>query len=201
MFRAIGELGRTAHRYASARSAGEWKFQTWVGAFLQGLPVSGWTIGRNLRVDTRWAGPMPTTFAGTRRNWPRSRPTSFWPWHLDRGAVAAGDPHRADRVRDRRRPGRRRFRRQLGAAGRQCHGFMVFEYSLSAKWLELLKEIAPGVKRVAVLRDPPRSGIGQFGAIQSAAPSLGMEAIPVNVRDAGEIDRDIAAFARSRTAA
>lgn len=75
---------------------------------------------------------------------------------------------------------------------------MQFEYSLSVKWLEMLKELAPGLKRVAVLRDPTiASGIGQFGAIQSAAPSLRIEAIPINVRDAGEIELDIAAFARS----
>ena len=86
----------------------------------------------------------------------------------------------------------------LARPGGNATGFMQFEYSLSAKWLELLKEIAPGVTRVAVLRDPTiASGIGQFGAIQSVAPSLGVEAIPINVRDAGEIERAIAAFARS----
>ena len=69
-------------------------------------------------------------------------------------AVAAGDPHRADRVRDRRRSGRRRLCRQPGAAGRQRHRFIQFEYSMSGKWLELLKQIAPGVTRAAVLRDP-----------------------------------------------
>jgi putative ABC transport system substrate-binding protein len=74
----------------------------------------------------------------------------------------------------------------------------MFEYGLSTKWLELLKEIAPGVTRVAVLRDPTiASGIGQFGAIQSAAPWLKIEASPVNVRDAGEIERDLTAFAHS----
>ena len=86
----------------------------------------------------------------------------------------------------------------LARPGGNATGFMLFEYSLSGKWLELLKEIAPGVKRAAVLRDPAiASGIGQFGAIQSAAPSLGVEVSPVNVRDAGEIERDVAAFARS----
>ena len=75
---------------------------------------------------------------------------------------------------------------------------MLFDYSLSTKWLELLKEIAPGVTRAAVLRDPAiPSGIGQWGAIQSAAPSLGVEVSPVNVRDAPEIERGVAAFARS----
>ena len=74
----------------------------------------------------------------------------------------------------------------------------LFEYSLSAKWLELLKQIAPSVTRVAVLRDPATTaGIGQFGAIQTAAPSLGVEVSPVNVRDAGEIERAVTAFARA----
>jgi putative ABC transport system substrate-binding protein len=74
----------------------------------------------------------------------------------------------------------------------------MFEYGLSAKWLELLKQIAPEITRVAVLRDPTiASGIGQFGAIQSAAPSLRMEASPVDVRDGSDIERDITAFARS----
>ena len=78
----------------------------------------------------------------------------------------------------------------------------MFEYGMSGKWLELLKEIAPGVTRVAVLRDPAiPAGIGQFGAIQAVAPSLGVEVSPVNVRDAGEIERAVAAFARARMAA
>ena len=85
----------------------------------------------------------------------------------------------------------------LARPGGNATGFINFEYSISAKWLELLKQIAPRVTRVAVLRDPAiAQGIGQFGAIQSAAPSLGVELSPVNVRDAGEIERAIAAFAR-----
>ena len=76
-------------------------------------------------------------------------------------------------------------------------GLTNFEYGLSAKWLELLKQIAPGVTRAAVLRDPGApAGIGQFGAIQTAAPSLGVEVNPINVRDAGEIERALTAFAR-----
>ena len=74
---------------------------------------------------------------------------------------------------------------------------MLFEYSLSAKWLELLKEIAPGVTRAAVLRDPAiTSGIGQFAVIQSVAPSVGVEVSPINLRDAGEIERAVTTFAR-----
>ena len=81
------------------------------------------------------------------------------------GTAAAGDPHRADRVRDRHRSSRFRLRRKPVAARRQRHWLFMFEYSLSAKWLELLKEIAPGVTRAAVLRDPAiSSGIGQFAA-------------------------------------
>jgi putative ABC transport system substrate-binding protein len=90
------------------------------------------------------------------------------------------------------------FVESLARPGGNATGFLMFEYGLSGKWLELLKQIAPGITRVAVLRDPAIvSGIGQFGAIQSAAPSLGMEARPVNVHDIGEIERDIVAFARS----
>ena len=74
----------------------------------------------------------------------------------------------------------------------------MFEYSMSGKWLELLKQIAPGVTRAAVLRDPAiAAGTGQFGVIQAVAPSLGVEVSPVNVRDAGEIERAVAAFARA----
>jgi ABC-type uncharacterized transport system substrate-binding protein len=77
-------------------------------------------------------------------------------------------------------------------------GFMQFEYSLSGKWVEPLKEIAPGVTRAAVLRDPAiTSGIGQFAVIQSVAPTVGLDVSPVNVRDPGEIERAIAAFART----
>jgi len=86
----------------------------------------------------------------------------------------------------------------MARPGSNATGFISFEYVLSGKWLELLKQIAPGVTRVAVLRDPEISGgTGQFGAIQSVAPSFGVELSPINVRDAGEIERAIAAFARS----
>ena len=85
----------------------------------------------------------------------------------------------------------------LARPGGNVTGFIDFEYGMGAKWLELLKQIAPGVTRAAVLRDPAiAQGIGQFGAIQSVAPSLGLEVSPVNVRDAGEIEHDVTAFAR-----
>ena len=84
----------------------------------------------------------------------------------------------------------------LARPGGNATGFLLFEYGLSGKWLEMLKQIAPGVTRVAVLRDTT-SGQGQFGAIQAVAPSLKMEVSSVNMRDAREIERAIAAFARS----
>src|SRR4029077_1406200 len=89
------------------------------------------------------------------------------------------------------------FVASLARPGGNATGFTIYEYSMSGKWLELLKEIAPGVTRVAVLRDPAvASGIGQFGAIQIVAPSLGVELSPVDLRDAGEIERALTAFAR-----
>ncbi len=143
---------------------------------------------------------MPTTFADRRRNWPRSRPTSF----LAHGAAAVAPLLQATRtvpivfpiVID---PVGSGFVASLARPGGNATGFMSFEYSLSGKWLELLKQIAPGVTRVAVLRDPAlASGTGQFSAIQAVAPSFGVELSPVNVRDAAEIERAVAAFARLR---
>jgi putative tryptophan/tyrosine transport system substrate-binding protein len=90
------------------------------------------------------------------------------------------------------------FVASLGKPGGNTTGFTIYEYSMSGKWLELLKEIAPAATRVAVLRDPAvASGIGQFGAVQIVAPSLGVVVSPVDLRDTGEIERAIAAFARS----
>ena len=86
----------------------------------------------------------------------------------------------------------------LARPGGNATGFIQLEYTMSGKWLELLKQIAPGVTRAAVLRDAAMAaGPGQFGVIQAVAPSLGVEVSTVNVRDAGEIERAVAAFARS----
>ena len=168
-------------------------------AFLHGLREFGWTEGRNVRVDHRWAGgdadrlrryaaelvalaPDVVLASGTSTVGPLQRASTTVP------IVFAGvaDPVGAGFVDSMARP------------GRNATGFISFEYGLSAKWLELLKQIAPGVTRVAVLRDPDISGgTGQFGAIQSVAPSFGVELSPINVRDAGEIERAVAAFARS----
>ncbi len=91
-----------------------------------------------------------------------------------------------------------RAARSLARPGSNVTGFMQFEYTLSAKWVELLKQIAPSVTRAAVIRDPAiTAGVGQFAVIQSVAPSLGVDVSPINVRDASEIERTIAAFART----
>jgi putative ABC transport system substrate-binding protein len=168
-------------------------------AFLQGLHELGWTEGRNVRIDYRWAAgdadrlrryaaelvalaPDVVLASGTSTVGPLQRASGTVP------IVFAGvaDPVGAGFVNSMARP------------GSNATGFISFEYVLSGKWLELLKQIAPGVTRVAVLRDPEISGgTGQFGAIQSVAPSFGVELSPINVRDAGEIERAIAAFARS----
>jgi putative ABC transport system substrate-binding protein len=168
-------------------------------SFMQGLQELGWTVGGNLRIDYRWAAgdadrlsrdaaelvalaPDVVLASGTSTVGPLQRTTRTVP------IVFAGvaDPVGAG------------FIDSLARPGGNTTGFISFEYSLSGKWLELLKEIAPGVTRVAVLRDSAISGgTGQFGAIQSVASSLRVEVNPIHVRDAGEIERAIAAFAHS----
>ena len=111
-------------------------------------------------------------------------------WQRDRGSIAAGDPHRTDRIHANPRSGGRRICREPGAAGGNVTGFALFEYGVSAKYVELLKEIAPRVREwrsFAILAKPP--GPRQFAAIQALAPSFGMEVIPLSVRDGGEIER------------
>ena len=147
-------------------------FQARVGAFLQGRQEAGWSIGRNMRIDTRWAGAMPTKFADTLRNWSRSRPTSSSPMAPRPSALAAGDPNGADRVPDGRRSGRCRPRREPRAAGWQRHRISWSPNIYGRKWLELLKEIAPDVTRVALFGTPPGCRNRQFGVIQAVAPSL-----------------------------
>jgi len=172
--------------------------QARLGAFLQALRELGWTDGRNVRIDTRWTAGKPdairkyaaefaalapdvilaaaTPIVAALQPETRSVPIVFT---LVADPVAAG------------------FVDSLSRPGGNITGFMNFEYGISAKWLELLKEIAPRVTRVAVIRElTSPSGIGQFGALQSAAPSFGVELIPIGTRDAGEIERAIAAFAQ-----
>jgi putative ABC transport system substrate-binding protein len=167
-------------------------------AFLQGLQELGWTVGQNVRVEYRWGA------------------SNFDPERMHKGAVelvalapdvvlattvpivlalqqvsrtvpivfaGAIDPVGAGLVAS------------LAQPGGNATGFTNFEYGISAKWLELLKEISPGVKRVAVLREPTVAGIGQLAAMQTAAPSFEMELQPIDARDVSEFERALADFA------
>jgi ABC-type uncharacterized transport system substrate-binding protein len=168
-------------------------------AFLQGLQQLGWIVGRNVQIDHRWAaanaadsrkfamelvalGPDVILAVGTSSVGPLLQATRTVPivFAIVVDPVGAG------------------FVNSLSQPGGNATGFMQFEYSLCGKWLELLKEIAPGVMRVAVLRDPTiTAGIGQFAIIQSVAPSVGVDVSPVNMSDAADIERAIATFAHS----
>src|SRR5215813_11941882 len=175
------------------------EFQTRVGAFHQGLALLGWTIGRNMRIDTRWSAANAADIRKFAAELVALAPDVI----LAHGASAVAAVLQATRtvpivfpvVPD---PVAAGFVESLARPGSNATGFMTFEYSLGGKWLELLKEITPVVTRAAVLRDPVLpSGTGMFAAIQAVAPSLGIEATPVNMRDASEIERAITAFARS----
>jgi putative tryptophan/tyrosine transport system substrate-binding protein len=170
-----------------------------VTEFRQGLQALGWIDGRNLRIDVSWGAgdadsvrkraaevmalaPEVVLAAGSRavaafQHQTRALPIVF---------VQVVDPVGGG------------FVESLAAPGGNVTGFTQFEYGISGKWLELLKEIAPRVTRVAILRDPGiAAGAGQLGAIQSVAPSFGVELRPIDVRDASDIERGIAAFVRS----
>jgi putative tryptophan/tyrosine transport system substrate-binding protein len=170
--------------------------QARLAAFAQALKQLGWNDGGNLRIDTRWATAddihrqaaelvalapdVLVAATGTATVAPLLRATRTVPIVF----VTVIDPVGAGFVASLARP------------GGNTTGFTLYEYSMSGKWLELLKEIAPRVTRVAVLRDPAvASGIGQFGAAQSVAPSLGVELTPVDVSDAAEIERAVTTFA------
>ena len=174
--------------------------QARIGSLLRELQQLGWTDGRNVQMDMRWATTDP---AELRRH--AAELVSLAP---DVIVAASGTTTVAALLQATHTlsivfvivvdPVGAGFVASLARPGGNATGFLMFEYSLSGKWLELLKQIAPNVTRAAVLRDPAiASGIGQFGALQSVAPSLGIELIPVDVRDAGEIERAVTAFGRS----
>jgi putative ABC transport system substrate-binding protein len=198
---ASGEQSERVRRIGILLSttADDAEFQAWVGAFLQALALLGWTIGRNVRIDTRWA----TANAGETRRHAVEMVALAPDVILAHGASTVrplleathtvpivspvfGDPVGAGFVDSLARP------------GGNVTGFVSFEYGMAVKWLELLKEIVPSVTRAAVLRDPSQgSGTSQFAAIQAMAPSLRVEVNPLNLRDPAEIERAVAAFARS----
>jgi ABC-type uncharacterized transport system substrate-binding protein len=174
-------------------------WQARLGAFLQALALLGWTIGRNVHIDTRWGTPNAAELrrqaaelaalapdvilaGGASTMEPLLEATRTVPIVF----TLANDPVGSGIVDSLARP------------GGNATGFMAFEFSIGAKWLELLKEIAPGVTRVAVLRDASQPfAMSLFAAMQAVAPSLGIEVIPVNMRNAGEIEQSVEAFARS----
>jgi ABC-type uncharacterized transport system substrate-binding protein len=168
-------------------------------AFIQGLHQLGWMEGRNVHIDVRWSS---TDAAEIRRH--AAELVGLAP-----AVVLAPRIATLERVLETTRtvpivfaiipdPVGSGFVKSLSRPGGNAPGFMMLEYSLCAKWLELLKEIAPNVTRVAVLRDPGvTAGIGQFAVIQSVAGSLGVEVIPVNLNDAAELESELVTFAAS----
>jgi putative ABC transport system substrate-binding protein len=174
--------------------------KAYFAAFLQGLQQLGWTEGRNIRIDIRW---------GTAADIERQRKDAAELVALAPDAILATTTSSTAALQRATRtvpivfamvidPVGTGFVESLARPGGNTTGFMQFEYSLAGKWLELLKQIAPGVTRAAVFRDPANpSGIGQFAVIQAVAPPLGIEVVPVNVREVAEIERAVAAFARS----
>jgi putative ABC transport system substrate-binding protein len=181
-----------------SRIADDPEEQARLAAFVQGLQELGWTEGRNVRIDYRWAAgdadrsrtyaaelvalaPDVIVAAGSQSVAALEQTTRTVPIVF----ASVVDPVGAGYVT------------RLARPGGNATGFTAFEYSLSGKWLELLKEIAPNLTRIAILRDPAlAAGIGQFAVIQAMAPpSFGVELSPIDVRDAGEIERDVAAFA------
>ena len=170
-------------------------------AFLQGLQHSGWEVGRNLRVDTRWTGGSGS--AGRMRESAAELAALAPDVILATGSAATGPLLQATRsvpivfvhTPD---PVGAGFVSSMSRPGGNATGFINFEYAIGAKWLEVLKEIAPRVTRAAIVRDAAiTAGIGMWGAIQAVAPSLGIDVTPVNMHEVAEIERAIAAFAQT----
>jgi putative ABC transport system substrate-binding protein len=170
-----------------------------MSAFLQGLQQSGWIDGGNIRIDYRWGAGDPDNM----RKYAAELVTLAPDVILASGTATVAPLLQATRtvpivfvqVTD---PVGAGFVDSLARPGGNATGFTLFEYGISGKWLELLKEIAPAVTRAAVIRDPAQTaGTGQFGAIQSVASSVGVEVSPINMSSAGEIERAIVAFAPS----
>jgi putative ABC transport system substrate-binding protein len=171
--------------------------QARLSAFVQGLQEFGWTVGRNLRIDYRWAEGDAERYRRQAAELFALEPDVIVSWGAEIASLQKAsrpvpivfaqsiDPVGSGMVASLARP------------GGNATGFTQFEYSLSGKWLELLKQIAPGVTRTAVLRDSGSSGgIGQWAIIQAGASSSGVEAFPINLREAAQIEHAVAEFAR-----
>jgi putative tryptophan/tyrosine transport system substrate-binding protein len=203
---AAGPIGARAQQAERMRRIGiilpsssdDPEYSVRIGAFLQELQRLGWIIGRNIRIDTRWTrgdaedarkyaaelvalNPDVILATGVSTVVPLLQLTRTVPIVFP----AVSDPVAAGVVDSLARP------------GGNATGFLAFEYSLSGKWPELLKQIAPTMRRAAILRDPTTpSGIGQFGIIQAVASSIGLEVFPVHIRDAAAIESALATLAR-----
>ena len=180
-------------------AANDPQVQTRNAAFLQGLQQLGWTVGNNVQIDYRWsAGNEDDT-----RKYAAELVALAPDVIFASGSAAVGPLRRATRTvpivfAATPDPVGAGFVESLARPGGNITGFTPYEYGIGAKWLEVLKEIAPSVARVAVIRDPTiTAGIGLWGAIQSVSPSFGVELRPVDVGDVGEIERALAAFAGS----
>jgi putative ABC transport system substrate-binding protein len=172
--------------------------QARMNAFVQALQQSGWTDGVNVRIDTRWAAADPERFRRYATELVALAPDVILASTSPSVAAVQQASHAVPivfaNVTD---PVGQGFVESLARPGGNTTGFSVYEYGIGPKWLELLKEITPGVNRVAVLRDPTLAATsGLLGAIQGVAPSFGVEVSPLGVRDSGEIERGITAFAR-----
>jgi putative tryptophan/tyrosine transport system substrate-binding protein len=198
---ARAQQGERMRRIGVLMSAveGDQRGLEFITAFAQGLAELGWTVGRNVRIEYRWGAgdldrirryaaelaalaPDVIVATGSATVGPLQRVTRSVPIVF----VTTVDPVGGGFVESLARP------------GTNATGFTAFEYGMSGKWLELLKQVAPRVTRVAVIRDPEiAAGAGQFGAIRSVAPSFGVELSPIGLRDTGEIERGVTAFARS----
>src|SRR5262245_33378526 len=201
----MGPLGASAQPRERMRrigvllpaSASDLEYPTLVGAFLQELQQLGWALGRNLQMDIRWSGgnvdllrkdaielaglaPDVIFAAGATATDPLLQATRAVPVVF----TIVPDPVGAGFVNSLRRP------------GGNATGLTRLGYGIGGKWLEVVRELAPGVRRVGVLRDPaPTAGVGQWSAIQTAAPTVGLQVRPINLRSASETEQEVAAFA------
>ncbi len=198
---ALAQTGERVRRVGvlMGLSADDPESQARLAAFSQGLAHAGWTIGQNVRLEYRWGGGNAETMRRHATELAELAPDAI----LAHSSAAVAPLMRVTRtipivftlVAD---PVGAGFVESLARPGGNITGFTNFEFTIGGKWLVLLKEISPGLTRVAVLRESALSaGVGQFGAISAAAHTFGVELRPVDVRDPGEIERDLTAFGQS----